>query len=349
MSSNESKTKQLIDPWLVPLFAYLLLPRAAAVIAASWAALLILILLLAAGGAAAVGVVEHAEARVPGHGAAAAPRRHELPWGRVAAAAPSAAGAAVHGLHPEGASRPRGRDWARNRPRRRHRRHRHLLAHLHPGLLLMNSLDLEDPPFFLHVVPLPHCRILQLLLLGAMAMGGEASEHGGHGGMVGGAEGGGDGGEVGGDGAGAGGVQDGRLRLLQKPLHGLAVRLVSQLSGQLEHTGGAHRRHPDPPAPPIDLRMPVPAWRPLRRRRRHSLLLRLRHRERRRRGRRLPSCCRRSSHRQRRRRRRRDVIELVVVLRVGVGVGSARWRSRPLLHEACRSRGRRRGARAVWG
>jgi hypothetical protein len=64
-------------------------------------------------------------------------------------------------------------------------------------------------------------------------------------------------GVVGRDGAGAGSRQDGRLRLLQQPLDGLAVGLVAELAGQLEHPRRAQRRHPNPPPPPVHLGVPV--------------------------------------------------------------------------------------------
>lgn len=78
-------------------------------------------------------------------------------------------------------------------------------------------------------------------------------------------------------GAGAGGGDDGRLGLLQQPLHGLAVGLVAELPRELEDPSGAERGHPDPAAPAVDLGVAVlvgaPLGRerdpPLRRRRRH--------------------------------------------------------------------------------
>ena len=66
-----------------------------------------------------------------------------------------------------------------------------------------------------------------------------------------------EGGEVGRDSAGSGGGDDGWLRLLEKPLDRLAVRLVSQLTRELEHPGGTESRHSNSTAAAIDLRVPV--------------------------------------------------------------------------------------------
>ena len=75
-----------------------------------------------------------------------------------------------------------------------------------------------------------------------------------------------EGGEVGGNGACPSGGDDGGLRLLEEPLDGLAVRLMSQLTRELEHSGSAGRRHADPAASPIDLRVAVLGGTPFRRR-----------------------------------------------------------------------------------
>lgn len=84
-------------------------------------------------------------------------------------------------------------------------------------------------------------------------------------GGVGGREGGGDGGERGRrDGPGPRGGDDGRLRLLEQPLDGLAVGLVAELPRELEDPGGAQRRHPDPPPPPVHLGVAVLVRAPLR-------------------------------------------------------------------------------------
>lgn len=64
-------------------------------------------------------------------------------------------------------------------------------------------------------------------------------------------------GEVGGDSSGPGGGDDGRLRLLQKPLNRLPVGLVTQLSRQLEDPSGAGGRHADAAASAIHLRVAV--------------------------------------------------------------------------------------------
>jgi hypothetical protein len=61
----------------------------------------------------------------------------------------------------------------------------------------------------------------------------------------------------------AGGGDDGRLGLLQQPLHGLAVGLVTELPGQLEDPRGAEGRHPDPAAPAVDLGVAVLVGAPL--------------------------------------------------------------------------------------
>ena len=66
-----------------------------------------------------------------------------------------------------------------------------------------------------------------------------------------------EGGEVSGDSAGAGGSNDGWLRLLEEPLDGLAVRLVSQLTRELEHPSGAESRHSNSTTATVDLRVPV--------------------------------------------------------------------------------------------
>jgi hypothetical protein len=81
----------------------------------------------------------------------------------------------------------------------------------------------------------------------------------------------GEGGEVGGDGPRAGGGDDGGPGLLQKPLGGLAVCLVAELAGELEHPRRAHGRHPYPSPAPLHLRVSV-----LGRMLRHHLLLVLR-------------------------------------------------------------------------
>ena len=66
-----------------------------------------------------------------------------------------------------------------------------------------------------------------------------------------------EGGEIGGNGAGSGGGDDGRLRLVEEPLDGLAVGLVAQFSGQLEDPGGAQDGHADAAPPAIHLGVPV--------------------------------------------------------------------------------------------
>lgn len=75
-----------------------------------------------------------------------------------------------------------------------------------------------------------------------------------------------EGGEVGWNGAGAGGSDDGWLRLLKEPLDGLSVRLVSQFTRELKHSGSTRRRHADPAASAIDLGVAVLGGSPLRRR-----------------------------------------------------------------------------------
>lgn len=84
------------------------------------------------------------------------------------------------------------------------------------------------------------------------------------------------------DGARACGGDDGRLGLLQQPLHRLAVGLVAELPRELEDPRGAERGHPDPAAPAVDLGVAVlvggPLGRerllpPVPRRRRHLELL----------------------------------------------------------------------------
>ncbi|PON60337.1 hypothetical protein PanWU01x14_153230, partial [Parasponia andersonii] len=56
----------------------------------------------------------------------------------------------------------------------------------------------------------------------------------------------------------AGGGDDGGLSLAEEPLDGLAVGSVAELPGQLEDTGRAHGRHPNPAASPVHLGVAVP-------------------------------------------------------------------------------------------
>jgi len=78
-------------------------------------------------------------------------------------------------------------------------------------------------------------------------------------------------------GARAGGGDDGRLGLLQQPLHGLAVGLVAELPRELEDPRGAQRGHPDPAAPAVDLGVAVLVGAPLGRERLLPPLPGLRH------------------------------------------------------------------------
>jgi hypothetical protein len=73
--------------------------------------------------------------------------------------------------------------------------------------------------------------------------------------LVGGGGGGGCGAEGGRGGSRARGGDDGRLGLAEEPLDGLAVRLVPELSGELEDAGGADDGHADAAA--VHLAVPV--------------------------------------------------------------------------------------------
>ena len=55
------------------------------------------------------------------------------------------------------------------------------------------------------------------------------------------------------DGVDVGDGDDGRLGLLQQPLHGLAVGFVAKLPREMEDSRGAQRGHPNPAAPAVDL------------------------------------------------------------------------------------------------
>ena len=63
--------------------------------------------------------------------------------------------------------------------------------------------------------------------------------------------------EVGGDGAGASGGDHSRLGLLEQPLDGLAVGLVTQFARELEDPSGAECRHSDTAASAVDLGVSV--------------------------------------------------------------------------------------------
>jgi len=65
------------------------------------------------------------------------------------------------------------------------------------------------------------------------------------------------GGEVSRDGAGAGGGDDSRLGLLEEPLYGLAVGLVSELPRELEDSGGAESGHSNSTAAAVDFGVAV--------------------------------------------------------------------------------------------
>lgn len=63
--------------------------------------------------------------------------------------------------------------------------------------------------------------------------------------------------EVGRDGAGASGGDHCRLGLLEQPLDGLAVGLVTQLARELEDPSGTEGRHSDTAATAVDLGVSV--------------------------------------------------------------------------------------------
>jgi len=63
--------------------------------------------------------------------------------------------------------------------------------------------------------------------------------------------------EVSGDGTGAGGGDDRWLRLLEEPLYGLAVRLVSKLPRELEDSGSAESRHSNSATAAVDFGVAV--------------------------------------------------------------------------------------------
>lgn len=67
----------------------------------------------------------------------------------------------------------------------------------------------------------------------------------------------GDGGEAGGGGSGSSGGYDRGLGLAEKPLDGLAVGLVTELTSELEDTGGADDGHADAPATAINFAVTV--------------------------------------------------------------------------------------------
>jgi len=64
-------------------------------------------------------------------------------------------------------------------------------------------------------------------------------------------------GEVGGDGSGPGGGDDGGLGLLEEPLDGFAIGLVTEFARELEDAGGAESGHSDAAATTVHLRVPV--------------------------------------------------------------------------------------------
>ena len=64
-------------------------------------------------------------------------------------------------------------------------------------------------------------------------------------------------GEISGDGAGPGGGDDGGLGLLEEPLDGLSVGLVTQFPGQLENPSSTGGGHSDSAAAAVNLGMPV--------------------------------------------------------------------------------------------